>query len=211
MNIRNRVKELRHVPASDLRPNPKNWRTHPKAQQDALRGILAEVGMADACLARELPDGSLMLIDGHLRAETIGGETVPVLILDVDEAEADKILATLDPLAAMADSDAVKFDELLRTVDTGSEALQVMLSKQYEDSIQAQMKQIATDLGGNENPADEVLEQYEDYVQFSVPLTVAQESAVRGVMKDAKEILGTKTAGDTLCAIFAAWRASTGG
>ena len=128
MNIRNRVKELRHVPASDLRPNPKNWRTHPKAQQDALRGILAEVGMADACLARELDDGSLMLIDGHLRAETIGEETVPVLILDVDEAEADKILATLDPLAGMADSDAVKLDELLRNVDTGSEALQELIS-----------------------------------------------------------------------------------
>jgi rubrerythrin len=53
---------------------------------------------------------------------------VPVLILDVTEAEADKILATLDPLAAMADSDAAKLDELLRTVDTGSEALQQMLA-----------------------------------------------------------------------------------
>jgi hypothetical protein len=136
VNIRNRVKELRHVPACDLRPNPKNWRTHPKAQQDALKGVLAEVGMADAwevgmadaCLARELDDGSLMLIDGHLRAETASEATVPVLILDVDEAEADKILATLDPLAAMAGSDAVRLDELLRSVDTGSEALQDMLA-----------------------------------------------------------------------------------
>lgn len=128
MNIRNRVKELRHVPASDLRPNPKNWRTHPKAQQDALRGILAEVGMADAVLARELEDGSLMLIDGHLRAETAADATVPVLVLDVNEAEADKLLATLDPLAAMADSDAAKLDELLRNVDTGSEALQQMIA-----------------------------------------------------------------------------------
>jgi hypothetical protein len=128
MNIRNRVKSLRMVPASDLRPNPKNWRTHPKAQQDALRGVLAEVGLADACLARELPDGSLMLIDGHLRAETLGDGDVPVLVLDVNEAEADKILATLDPLAAMADSDAAKLDELLRNVDTGSEALQQMMA-----------------------------------------------------------------------------------
>jgi len=128
MNIRNRVRELRTVPASDLRPNPKNWRTHPKSQQDALRGVLAEIGMADAVLARELEDGSLMLIDGHLRAETAADATVPVLVLDVNEAEADKLLATLDPLAAMADSDAVKLDELLRSVDTGSEALQQMLA-----------------------------------------------------------------------------------
>ena len=124
MNIRNRVKSLRMVPASDLRPNPKNWRTHPKNQQDALRGVLSEIGLADACLARELSDGSLMLIDGHLRAETLGDGDVPVLILDVNEAEADKLLATLDPLAAMAETDAVKLDELLRTFNSSSEALQ---------------------------------------------------------------------------------------
>jgi hypothetical protein len=128
MNIRNRVKSLRMVPASDLKPNPKNWRTHPKAQQDALRGVLAEVGLADACLARELPDGSLMLIDGHLRAETLGDGDVPVLVLDVNEAEADKLLATLDPLAAMANSDAMQLDALLRTVQTGNESLQQMLA-----------------------------------------------------------------------------------
>jgi hypothetical protein len=128
MKIRDRIRELRRVPASELLPNPKNWRTHPKAQQDALRGVLAEVGMADACLARELPDGSLMLIDGHLRAETAADSKVPVLILDVNEAEADKLLATLDPLAAMADSDAVQLDALLRTVQTGSESLQQMLA-----------------------------------------------------------------------------------
>ena len=120
MNIRNRIKELRNVAASELRPNPKNWRTHPETQRNALRGILAEVGIAAACLARELPDGSLMLIDGHLRAETASGTTVPVLVLDVNEEEADKILATLDPLAAMAGSDAVQLDALLRTVNTGS-------------------------------------------------------------------------------------------
>ena len=134
MNIRNRVKELRHVPASDLRPNPKNWRTHPKAQQDALRGILAEVGMADACLARELDDGSLMLIDGHLRAETIGEETVPVLILDVNEAEADKILLLFDPLSGMAGTEKERLDELLRNVHTGSESVAAMLEDLAVDS-----------------------------------------------------------------------------
>ena len=43
MLIRDRITELRRVPAKDLLPHPKNWRTHPKAQQEALRGILAEV------------------------------------------------------------------------------------------------------------------------------------------------------------------------
>jgi ParB-like chromosome segregation protein Spo0J len=104
MQIRDRIKELRRVKASRLRPHPNNWRTHPKGQQDALRGLLAEVGYADALLARELPDGTLELIDGHLRAETTPEMEVPVLILDLDDREAAKLLALHDPLAALAET-----------------------------------------------------------------------------------------------------------
>ncbi len=132
MQIRDRVRELRRVKAGELTPNPKNWRTHPKAQADALRGILAEVGYADALLARELPDGSLMLVDGHLRAETTPDQEVPVLILDINEAEADKLLLSLDPLAALAETNAVALDALLREVDTGSEGLQQMYADMAE-------------------------------------------------------------------------------
>src|SRR5271163_3661464 len=105
MVIRDRVRELRRVKAKDLLPNRKNWRVHPKAQASALRGLLAEVGYADALIARELSDGKLQLIDGHLRAETTPNAMVPVLVLDVTEEEADKLLLTLDPLAALAEAD----------------------------------------------------------------------------------------------------------
>ncbi len=109
-------------------PNPKNWRTHRQAQQDALRGILSEIGIADAVLAREMPDGSLMLIDGHLRAETVADAMVPVLVLDVTEAEADLMLVTFDPLSSLATSDSGKLDELLRSVKTEDQAIQQMLN-----------------------------------------------------------------------------------
>ena len=134
MRLRDRIKEFRRVPAHELQPNPKNWRTHPTAQQDALRGVLAEVGIAGAVLARETAEGGLMLIDGHLRTDVMHDQEIPVLVLDVDEAEADKLLATIDPLAAMAEADAGKLDELLREIDTGSEALQEMLAKLAEDA-----------------------------------------------------------------------------
>jgi ParB-like chromosome segregation protein Spo0J len=74
-------------------PNPKNWRRHPKEQAAPLKDLLAEVGYTDALIARELPDGRRMLIDGHLRAETTKNAMVPVLVLDVNEAEADNALA----------------------------------------------------------------------------------------------------------------------
>jgi len=126
MLIRDRIKELRRVPAGELRPNPRNWRLHPSAQQDALRGILAEVGYASALLARELADGTLMLIDGHLRAETTPDAIVPVLVLDVDEQEADKILLTHDPLAGMATVSDEHLHGLLTNVDIESAALRSM-------------------------------------------------------------------------------------
>lgn len=128
MQIRDRIKELRRVRAAELIPNPKNWRTHPARQQDALRAILAEVGYADALLAREVAGRGLMLIDGHLRAETTPDAIVPVLVLDLDESEADKLLATLDPLAGLAETDSAKIEHLLATVKTESAALGEMLA-----------------------------------------------------------------------------------
>ena len=113
VKIQDRIRELRRVRARELLPNPKNWRRHPKAQSTALRALLAEIGYADALLARELPDGRLMLVDGHLRAETTPDAVVPVLILDVSDAEADKILMTLDPLAALAEPDTERIKALL--------------------------------------------------------------------------------------------------
>ena len=134
MKIRDRIVELRRVKASDLIPNPKNWRKHPKAQSDALRGVLAEVGYADALLVRETPAG-LMLVDGHLRAETTPEMEVPVLVLDVTEAEADKILLTLDPLAAMAEADADALKALLLSVEAESEAVKEMLAELAEEAL----------------------------------------------------------------------------
>jgi len=115
MQIKDRIKELRRVKASELLPNPKNWRTHPDNQKNALKAILAEVGYADAVLAYETPKG-LMLVDGHLRAETTPDNMVPVLVLDINEAEADKLLATIDPLAGLAQQDSEKLAELFQNL-----------------------------------------------------------------------------------------------
>ena len=145
MNVRDRIVELRRVPASSLAPNPRNWRKHPKAQHDALRGVLAEVGIADAVLARQRPDGVLELVDGHLRAETLGDGEVPVLVLDVSEEEAWKILATHDPLAAMAEADPAILDDLLRDVATNNAALAAMLEELKDEAGVREEKEIVED------------------------------------------------------------------
>ena len=112
MKIRDRIKELRRVKASDLMPNPNNWRLHPASQENALRSVLADVGFADAAIARETKDG-LMLIDGHLRTEVASDTEIPVLIVDLDEDEANRLLATLDPIATMAEANSDMLESLI--------------------------------------------------------------------------------------------------
>jgi DNA modification methylase len=127
--IRDRIRELRRVPAGELQPNPKNYRRHGALQSAAMRGLLNEIGYAGALLARELPDGKLQLIDGHLRLETTPKAIVPVLVLDVTEDEADKILLTFDPISALAETDKAQMEALLATVRTEDTSIAAMLER----------------------------------------------------------------------------------
>ncbi len=127
MIIRDRIVGLERVKGTDLIPNPRNWRTHGKQQRAALEGILREVGIAGAVLARRLPDGRLQLVDGHLRRESLPETELPVLVLDVTEEEADKLLAVFDPLSAMAGSNSKQLAELLAGISTSDDALRRLL------------------------------------------------------------------------------------
>ncbi len=119
---------------SELAENPANWRRHPQGQLDALADVIAEVGWAGACLFNEATG---RLIDGHARKKTAldqGSELIPVLVGSWTEEQEKTILATLDPLAAMAEADTAKLDELLRSVQTGSEAIAAMLTELAEQN-----------------------------------------------------------------------------
>jgi hypothetical protein len=128
-NIRDRIKELQRVRAGDLVPHPGNWRAHPGVQRAALHASLEEFGYAAALIVCRLPDGRLMIIDGHLRADIDPDAWVPVLILDVTREEADKLLLVLDPLSAMAERESERIEALLSTVQTNNEALRELFRR----------------------------------------------------------------------------------
>lgn len=134
LTIRDRVVEMRRVPASELRANPKNFRTHPGNQRAALAGILQEIGIAGALTGRFDADGSIVLIDGHMRAEEHPEAEWPVLILDVDETEADLLLATLDPIGALAKTDAEKLADIINTTAVEDAAIGGLLRDLQESA-----------------------------------------------------------------------------
>ncbi len=110
--------------ADELASNPANWRRHPPSQVKALKGVLADVGWAGALLYNEATG---RLIDGHLRKEVARGQKVPVLVGSWTEAQEREILATLDPLGAMAQPDQDALIALLAQVETGSEDVKALL------------------------------------------------------------------------------------
>ena len=109
---RNRIVGQGEEPAADLMANPKNWRKHPKAQEQALGGVLDEVGYVQQVI-KNVRTG--VLIDGHLRVEMASKrrETVPVLYVDLNQEEEDLILATLDPIGAMAATSTERLEALM--------------------------------------------------------------------------------------------------
>lgn len=116
--VRDRVVDLRRVRAGDLVPNDRNWRQHPDSQRDAIRAILGSIGYVGALVARPLPDGRLQLLDGHMRASIDPGAIVPVLVVDLNDEEAAKVLATFDPVGGMANNDGEKLRDLLLSVQS---------------------------------------------------------------------------------------------
>jgi hypothetical protein len=67
------------------------------------------------------------IIDGHARKKISKGK-VPMLIGDWSEEDERKILATLDPLTAMAEASEQALSELLSASTWASDTLQEMLS-----------------------------------------------------------------------------------
>lgn len=157
MEIKDRVKEFKRIKASDLKANPKNWRLHDSMQKEAMQSVLQNVGMAGAVIVYENKDNEYVIIDGHLRADMNDEQDVPTIILDVDEAEADLLLATYDPISQMAKADNTMLSDLLKSLKTEDSELQTLLNDIDENFglIESELPEQDTDAFYITNPIDE--------------------------------------------------------
>ena len=122
--MKNRIKGHAKVRVGDLVPHELNPRVHGEDQRQALQALISEIGFARSVLAYELPDGRLKLIDGHLRqSELDPDEEIDVEVLDVTDAEAKKLLLSIDPLAQLAAYDDAALDELRAVAETDDATL----------------------------------------------------------------------------------------
>lgn len=142
MKYKIRIKGYADVAPDQLLANPKNFRLHSKHQQEVLSNVLSAVGIVQNVIVNETTGH---VIDGHLRialALRNDEPTVPVTIVELSPEEEDIIMASFDPIGALANNDKEKFGELLADIETDNEVLNNFFAHS------------SADMGLTDNPID---------------------------------------------------------
>lgn len=130
--FRNRIVGYGTEKPDQLLANPRNWRVHPKAQQVALKTVLREVGWVQDVVVNKTTG---FVVDGHARVGiALQNEEaeIPVKYVELTEAEEAIILASFDPISAMAGTDQGLLRGLIEDIrampDEPSDQLTLLLS-----------------------------------------------------------------------------------
>lgn len=151
--FRNRIIEYGVKPADQFTANPSNPRVHPEFQRNVMKSALETVGFVAPVI--EARNG--YLLDGHERVyQALGNDNAPVpyVVVDVDDDEADYVLATFDPITGLATYDRDILSGLLENVNSDNEAVQQMLADL------AKTAGIMPDFDGESNTHDIIPEQW---------------------------------------------------
>ncbi len=119
MNIQSRITRTGTANPCELKANPRNWRRHPQGQELALAEVLERVGWVQQVVVNERTG---FIVDGHLRVELAckrGEASVPVVYVDLAPDEEALVLATLDPLSALAEADPAALEDLVPELPEG--------------------------------------------------------------------------------------------
>lgn len=117
--FKNRIVGEDDVDPRKLVANPANWRKHPEEQHAALSALLRDVGWVGRVVVNKRTG---LILDGHLRVELAvsqGEPHVPVMFVDLSEAEERKVLALLDPIGDLAKADPGKLAALITQIPKG--------------------------------------------------------------------------------------------
>ena len=175
---RNRIVGEGYETPDQLLANPLNWRVHPLHQQQKLEGVLSEVGWIQRIIVNEATGH---VIDGHARvglAIARGEPRVPVLYVDLTLEEERLVLATLDPIGALAGTDREILDTLLAEVSSTNGAVQSLLDDLTHDRGTLAIPDDGTDgLGAGDSRAGDGDGKHGDWelVRIQLPPEIAED------------------------------------
>jgi len=208
------------VAPDQLLAHPLNARRHPGQQRDAIRASLGAVGWVMPVMVNVTTG---RVLDGHARIEealTKGVPKVPVLYVTLDEAEEALVLATFDPIAAMATYDGETFGMLLADLSAGEaemdESLEALIRSIDASSGSAAGRDVSTimagiDAGssGNGSVLSGVSDVGDERRSLVFALTAADHAVVTSILskiRDADD--GMESQGDALVYLCSTWKPS---
>lgn len=120
--------EIKWAEPTDLLANPSNARRHPADQREAIIESLDTLGWVAPMIVNVTTN---RLLDGHARTEeaiTKGVALVPFVEVALEEDEERRVLATLDPISALAVWDAEVAADLFAAFTDDQTATAAMLA-----------------------------------------------------------------------------------
>lgn len=190
----NRIIGHGEMPAGQFLAHPSNWRVHPQFQQEAMGGALSEIGWVDEVTVNRRTG---RIVDGHLRVTLAlrQGEHTPVPYreIDVSDEEEALILATKDPIAALAVPDDRQLAAVMEDVSTADPALLQLL-----DELAFGATLAATEAGDSSADGRNL-----DRRQTSVKAVFS--AAQVAIIEEAIQSAGIANRGDALTAICEAY------
>lgn len=210
--LRQRILRTELMPASRLKRNPQNFRKHGETQRRDVASLLTNIGQIAPVIARELPDGTIELIDGELRSNIADDKQILVAVTDLDAQEAATMLAmldwtsaqaTIDPELARQVADAAKGQPGIsdETWALWGQSVDVVKEQRAEEALAAIVTNATAEQARNPTPRSEAPQ----YQTFTCPLTLAQETLMRDVIRVAKAKFHVETTGEALSAMAKEW------
>lgn len=150
-NWQNRIINHGVVDPNELIPNAKNWREHSVSQREAINGVLDQVGWVQSVIVNKNTGN---IVDGHLRVDEAikNGEQVPVVYVDLTEDEESLILATIDPISAMAETNSGILNGLIEGLQVDNENVEKLLDQIKDtDSLDDEILNIENTVPSKEN------------------------------------------------------------
>lgn len=134
MKVLNR--ETKNIKRKFLEADPDNPRVHNPQQREALAAAFDEIGFVGHVLVRPHPEkrNRYIVVDGHERIDHFkDNQAVPCCVLDVDAAQAKKLLLSYDPLGYLKEIDSEAESALREMVSFESEDLDRMVAEALRD------------------------------------------------------------------------------
>lgn len=127
--LRDRMLGIGKEAPDQLLAHPRNPKIHARFQQKAIAASLEELGWLGFIMVNQ---STQHVLDGHARvnyALSQGEPWVPVVYVDLTEAEEDKVLALFDPIGTLFSTDPIAEAALLANIQSDSPELTELIER----------------------------------------------------------------------------------